>query len=81
MRMFRMETSLSIAPVDPDPQKITACSSVPPTASQMIARASSRKRVVCRPVPEVSVWVFAYRGRTASCTNSSMNVRARPDAV
>ena len=43
----------------PEPQKITTVSSSPPTASRMIRRASSRNRVVCRPVPEVSVWVFA----------------------
>ena len=52
--------SLSIAPVEPEPAKITTWSLVaPPTASRMIRRASSRKRVVCRPVPDDSVWVFA----------------------
>ena len=44
----------------PLPAKITACSSLPaPTEVRMICRASSRNRVVCRPVPEVSVWVLA----------------------
>jgi hypothetical protein len=54
-----MPISLSIAPVEPDPQKITAVVSSPPTASLMIRRASSRSRVVCRPVPDDSVWVLA----------------------
>ena len=58
-RRLRMSISLLIAPVAPEPQKITTSSGPPPTAALMIARASSRKRVVCRPVPEVSVWVFA----------------------
>ncbi len=49
-----------MAPVMPDPVKITAWRSVEaPTASRMIARASSRNRVVWRPVPDDSVWVFA----------------------
>ena len=47
------------AAVIPDPQKITACSSEPPTPSRMICRASSRNLVVWRPVPDDSVWVFA----------------------
>ena len=52
--------SLSIAPVEPDPAKRTTWSAfVAPTASAMIRRAPSRKRVVWRPVPEDSVWVFA----------------------
>ena len=38
-------------PVQPDPAKITTVSSSPCTASWMIRRASSRSRVVCRPVP------------------------------
>jgi hypothetical protein len=54
-----MSISLLIAPVAPEPQKITTSSGPPPTAALMIARASSRKRVVCSPVPEVSVWVLA----------------------
>ena len=54
-----MPINLSIAPVAPDPQKITQVSSSPPTASRMIRRASSRRRVVCRPVPDDSVWVLA----------------------
>jgi len=57
--MPRMPTILSMAPVEPAPQKITASPSSAPTQSAMIARASSRSRVVCRPVPEDSVWVFA----------------------
>ena len=48
-----------MAPVEPEPQKMTACSSLAPTASRMIRRASSRKRVVWRPVPDDSVWVLA----------------------
>ncbi len=48
-----------MAAVDPLPQKSTACSSVAPTQSAMISRASSRKRVVCSPVPDDSVWVLA----------------------
>jgi hypothetical protein len=55
----RIRISLSIAPVEPEPVKITACSWVPPTASRMIARASSRSWVVCLPVPDDSVWVLA----------------------
>jgi hypothetical protein len=47
----------------------------------MICRASSRNRVVCRPVPELSVWVLAYAGRTLSRMASSMKVSARPLAV
>jgi len=54
-----MPTSLSIAAVDPEPQKITTVSSSPPTASRMMPRASSRRRVVWRPVPEASVCVLA----------------------
>jgi hypothetical protein len=45
--------------VVPDPVKITTVCSSPPTASRMIMRASSRSRVVCRPVPDDSVWVLA----------------------
>ncbi len=59
MRMPRMRTSLSIAPVAPEPAKITTVSASPPTASRMISRASSRRRVVCRPVPDDSVCVLA----------------------
>ena len=57
--------SLFTAAVAPEPEKITRSSAAPPTASRMIRRASSRSRVVSRPVPELSVWVLAYRGRTA----------------
>ena len=51
--------SFAIAPVHPEPAKSTTVSSSPPTASRMISRASSRSRVVCRPVPLDSVWVLA----------------------
>ena len=64
-RRFMMPISLSMAPVAPEPQKITQVSVSPPPASWMIRRASSRRRVVCRPVPEDSVWVLAYRGSTS----------------
>jgi len=50
-----MPMSLSIAPVQPDPAKITTVSVSPPRASMMIARASSRSLVVCKPVPLDSV--------------------------
>lgn len=73
--------SRSIAPVDPDPQNSTTCSSPAPTAARMISRASSRKPVVCRPVPELSVWVLPYRGSTAVRIRSSMKSSERPDAV
>ncbi len=48
-----------MAPVDPEPTKRTTCSSVAPTASPTIRRASARKRVVWRPVPDDSLCVFA----------------------
>ena len=59
MRMPRMPTSLSIAAVVPLPQKMTTVSSSPSTERWICARASSRSRVVCRPVPLLSVWVLA----------------------
>ena len=59
MRSPSTPISLEIAPVLPDPAKITTVSSSPPTASWMIWRASSRSRVVCRPVPLDSVCVLA----------------------
>ena len=62
-------------------RSITACSSPPPTDSLMMDRASSRKRVVCSPVPDVSVWVLAYIGRTWSVMKSSIIRSERPDAV
>ncbi len=80
-RRPRMRTILSIAPVEPEPQNSTAQESSPPTASRMIRRASSRSRVVCRPVPLDSVCVLAYRGSTSSRMKSSRKVRARPEAV
>ncbi len=48
-----------MAAVEPEPTKMTTCSSVAPTASFTICRASARKRVVWSPVPDDSVWVFA----------------------
>jgi len=81
IRMPRMRTILSIALVAPDPVKITTVCSSPPTASRMIARASSLSRVVCSPVPDDSVCVLAYRGSTSSLMKSSMKVTLRPDAV
>ncbi len=59
MRMPRMPISLSIAAVDPLPVKMTTVSSEPCTDFLIAARASSRRRVVCSPVPDDSVWVFA----------------------
>jgi len=52
-------TRRSIAAVEPLPQNSTACSSVAPRQSATIALASSRNRVVWRPVPDDSVWVLA----------------------
>ena len=66
MVMPSTPTSLSMAPVEPLPVKITACSSPAPVHCRIIVRASSRNRVVWRPVPEDSVCVLAYKGRTAS---------------
>ncbi len=59
--ILRLSTpmSRSIAPVVPEPQNNTTCSTPPPTPSRTSLRASSRSRVVCRPVPEDSVWVLA----------------------
>ena len=59
MRRPSTPISLSIAPVHPDPAKMTTVSSSPCTASPMIRRASSRSRVVCSPVPLDSVCVLA----------------------
>ena len=81
MRRLRIPMSLLIAPVVPEPAKITAVESSPCTHSRMIRRASSRSRVVCRPVPLDSVWVLAYRGSTSVRMKSSMKSRARPLAV
>ncbi len=58
--------SVSIAAVEPDPQKSTTSSSLPPTAPWMTRRASSRNAVVCNPVADASVCVFAYSGSTRS---------------
>ena len=51
--------SLAMAPVLPEPAKSTTLDSSPPHARRIVSRASSRSRVVCRPVPEDSVWVLA----------------------
>ena len=59
MRRFSSPISLSMAPVDPEPQKITATSSPAPSPRRTIRRASSRSLVVCRPVPLDSVCVLA----------------------
>ena len=76
-----MPTRRSIAAVLPEPTKMTAVESSPPTAARTISRASSRSLDVARPVPLASVWVFAYRGSTSSRTKSSTKVSARPEAV
>jgi hypothetical protein len=81
IRRFSTWIRRSTAPVVPLPQNTTACSSVAPTQRRTIARASSRNRVVCNPVPDDSVCVLAYSGSTASRTKSSMNDNERPDAV
>ena len=82
MRRLSTSTRRLIAAVDPEPQKITAWrSGSPPTPSSTSRRASSRKRVVWSPVPDDSVCVFAYSGRTASRMKSSMKLRLRPEAV
>ena len=65
-RPIASSISFATAPVQPEPAKITATESSPPTQSRMISRASSRSRVVCSPVPDDSVWVLAYRGSTSS---------------
>ena len=54
-----MPISLAIAPVLPEPAKMTAQSSSAATAPCIRRRASSRSRVVCRPVPLDSVCVLA----------------------
>ena len=74
-------TSLSIAPVEPEPQNTTTSSSPPLTARWITRRASSRSAVVCRPVADASVCVFAYSGRTRVRIVSSMNDSERPEAV
>ena len=76
-----MPTSLSIAAVAPDPQKMTAVSSSAPAARRIVARASSRSREVASPVALASVWVLAYQGSTCSRMKSSTNDSARPEAV
>jgi hypothetical protein len=74
-------TSLATAAVAPDPANMTRSWSVPPTAWWITWRACSRSRVVWRPVPELSVWVLAYQGRTRSRMASSTKSSARPEAV
>lgn len=59
MRSPRTPTIFAMAPVHPDPAKMTTLSSSPPTASWIADRASSRSRVVWRPVPLDSVCVLA----------------------
>lgn len=76
-----MVISLSMAPVEPEPVKMTTVSSSPPTASRITERASSRSEVVCAAVAEDSLWVLAYQGRTWSRMKSSTNETARPEAV
>ncbi|CAB5048462.1 unannotated protein [freshwater metagenome] len=76
-----MPINLSTAPVVPDPAKINASSPVAPTAARIIVRASSRNRVVCRPVPLDSVCVLAYLGITSSRMKSSIKDSERPLAV
>jgi len=79
--MPRMRSSLSIAPVEPEPVKITTCSSPAPTAWWMSRRACSRILVVRWPVPDDSVWVLAYQDSTWSRMKSSTNRSDRPEAV
>ena len=74
-------TTLSIAAVAPEPQNSTTSWSEPPTASCTIRRASSRRRIVWRPVADDSVCVFAYSGSTSLRMKSSMKLSDRPDAV
>ena len=67
MRRLSTSTSRLIAAVEPEPQKTTAWrAGSPPTPSRTRRRASSRNRDVWSPVPDDSVWVFAYSGSTAS---------------
>src|SRR3954451_19717866 len=65
MRRLRMSISLLIAPVAPEPVKITRSSGPPPTARWMIARASSRNAVVCRPGGPRPPCGGGWWGRTA----------------
>ncbi len=81
IRMLSIPINLSIAPVLPEPAKITASSTVAPTAERIIFLASSRNLVVCKPVPLDSVCVFAYLGITSSRMKSSINAKDRPLAV
>ena len=53
------DRAVSIAPVEPEPQKRTTSSGPPSTARWMTRRASSRSAVVCRPVADASVCVLA----------------------
>ncbi|MFD1046922.1 MCE family protein, partial [Kibdelosporangium lantanae] len=80
-RSPRMSTNLLMAPVAPEPLKITTVSSSPPTASRITRRASSRKALVRAAVAVESLWVLPYQGRTWSRTKSSTNPTARPEAV
>ena len=76
-----IRTNLSIAPVEPDPVKMTTVSSSPPIARRMMSRASSRTRDVRRPVADASVCVFAYQGSISSRMKSSTKDSDRPEAV
>jgi hypothetical protein len=78
---FSRRTSLATVAVAPDPQKMTRSCAVPPTAWWITWRACSRSRVVWCPVPELSVWVLAYQGRTRSRMASSTKPRARPEVA
>ena len=59
IRRPRIPISFATAPVLPEPANSTTVLSSPPTAARMISRASSRNRVVWRPVPLDSVCVLA----------------------
>jgi hypothetical protein len=67
--------------VAPEPTKITLSSGPAFTELRTAVRACSRKRVVCRPLADASVWVLAYSGITERRRKSSMKLRQRPDAV
>ena len=73
--------SRSMAAVEPEPANSRTQSASAPTASLIMARASSRSCVVCQPVPLLSVWVLAYAGSTLLRMVSSMKSTALPLAV
>ena len=80
MRRPSSPTSLLTAAVAPLPVKRTTSSGPAWTAAAMAARASSRRRVMTRPVVEMAVWVLAYSGRTPASA-ASTKARERPVAV